>query len=39
MPVRQFLGISFTAFSMFEGRTDNTFGADMGLSLLNQNIF
>ena len=39
MPIRQFSGVGFTAFSMFEGRPDDSFGAGMGLSFLNQNIF
>ena len=39
MAIRQFSGMGFTAFSMFEGRPDDSFGAGMGISFLNQNFF
>ena len=39
MPIRQFTGVGFTAFSMIDGRPDDSFGAGMGLSFLNQNLF
>ena len=39
MPIRQFSGVGFTAFSMIADRPDDSFGAGMGLSFLNQNLF
>lgn len=39
MAIRQFSGMGFTAFSMFAGRPDDSFGAGMGISFLNQNLF
>jgi porin len=39
MLIRQFTGVGFTAFSMIDGRPDDSFGAGMGLSFLNQNLF
>ncbi len=39
MLIRQFSGVGFTAFSMIADRPDDSFGAGMGLSFLNQNLF
>jgi len=39
MPVRQFVGAGFTAFSFIANRPEDSFGAGMSLSFLNQNRY
>jgi porin len=39
LPVNQFVGFGATAFSIFDTRPDDSFGAGIGLSFLNRNRF
>lgn len=39
MAVNQFVGFGATAFSIFENRPNDSFGAGMGLSFLNHKLF
>lgn len=39
LPVNQFFGVGATAFSIFDSRPDDSFGAGFGLSFLNRNLF